>query len=99
MDFLRISIIKELYTTVAMEHQQETVEARRAYVTTAVKIERASEEEEILNRHLHGCSAGWKSRSVFSYASTSDIAIMIASIIASVIAGALNPLLTVYLLS
>jgi ATP-binding cassette subfamily B (MDR/TAP) protein 1 len=56
------------------------------------------QEEEILNRQLDGTLVENAPSSVLAYASRADIAAMVISGIAAIIAGALNPLLTVSLI-
>ncbi|KAI9660166.1 MAG: hypothetical protein M1821_001518 [Bathelium mastoideum] len=75
--------------------EPKSVECSRADATPGHKMGLTSEEEEILRRHLHSHPIDGMRRTVFSYASTSDIVVMVVSIVASVIAGALNPLLTI----
>ena len=55
-------------------------------------------EEEILNRQLNGSSVKAVNGTVFAYAAPVDIAVLGLSAVAAIIAGALNPLLTVSLL-
>ena len=52
-------------------------------------------ETEVLARQLDGLPGNTRRGTVFSYATHSDILIMLLSCISAIIAGALNPLLTV----
>ena len=52
-------------------------------------------EKEILEYQVDDVPHNKKPRTVFAYATTSDLIILAISIISAIIAGALNPLLTV----
>lgn len=67
---------------------------RRMEVAGEMQVD--MEVDHILNTQLHGLSTeGKRARSVFSFATTLDLVVIAISCLAAIIAGGLNPLLTV----
>lgn len=61
----------------------------------APPMELSASEKEILDRQLNGLSEERRAPSLWSYTTTWDKILIVISIAAAIIAGALNPLLTV----
>lgn len=55
----------------------------------------ALKKEEVLSRQLNGLPCTNNIRTVFAYATRFDLVVILFSCISAIIAGALNPLLTV----
>ena len=59
------------------------------------KMHADDKENDILNRQLNGLPSGASHGSLFAYLLPWDIAVLVVSCASAIIAGALNPLLTV----
>jgi ATP-binding cassette subfamily B (MDR/TAP) protein 1 len=82
-----------------MQESPMSVEKPGANTGVEHESQRAhQQEEEILSRQLNGSSAETADGTVFAYAAPVDIAVMVVSGVAAIMAGALNPLLTVSLI-
>ena len=76
------------------EKTGQKAEAQGTAGTEPPKVLSAS-EKEILNRQLNGLPAELKATSLLSYTTTFDIVLIVISVASAIIAGGLNPLLTV----